>query len=120
MENSCMSVCLTLSIYNKVYIFNEYKKILLFPYQSTVTYLPLTTYFNSKLIFVLINTEINVANKLQRKQADHPRKLPSLHFLYFLMAELPLHHFQLETLALSFSFMWKYTTKYLCFDYHLS
>jgi len=37
-----------------VYIFNEYKKILLLPYLSTVTYLPLITYFNSKLIFVLI------------------------------------------------------------------
>lgn len=85
-----------------MYIFNEYKKLLLFPHQSTVTYLPPITYFNSKVTFVPINTEINVANKLQRKHADHPWTLPSLHFLCFLITQLPLHHFQLETFSIIF------------------
>lgn len=47
-----------------------------------------------------LNTAINVANKQLRKHADHLQNLPSLHFLYFLMAELPLHHFQLETFSI--------------------
>lgn len=82
-----------------MYIFNEYKKILLLPYQRTVTYSPLITYSTVNIYLCWMNTAINVTNKLQRKHEDHLQKLPSLYFLYFLMTELPLHHFQFEAFS---------------------
>lgn len=66
------------------------------------------------------NNKINVAHKLRWRHAEYSPKFPASISCIFLRQSILRTIFNWKPLALSFSFIWKYTIEYLSFEYHLS